>query len=297
MTKGEGYKGLPAESFYSVMRVHPLIRITRPVNALMAGVAALLGYLIGTGGITFEALILLPIVTLITAGGNVLNDVVDAEIDAINRPRRPIPSGAISRRASAWYAVNLFLAGIFLSIFTTPLCFLIALFNSTLLILYAWHLKREPLVGNLTVSYLTGSVFLFGGALAGLYGLERNLPLALITILATMARELLKAAEDVKGDTAGGVVSVPILIGIQRTSFLAFGFAGLAVVVSLLPVIPWWGLTYLLQIGIVDLMILAGTGMVLSCQESECVRKSKATTILKVGMYLALLVFCGAAVV
>lgn len=279
------------------MRVRPFIQITRPVNALMAGVAALLGYLIGTGGITFEALILLPIVTLITAGGNVLNDVVDAEIDAINRPQRPIPSGAVSRRASAWYAVLLFLLGISLCIFTTPLCILIALFNSFLLLLYALHLKRKPLVGNLAVSYLTGSVFLFGGALAGIPGLERNLTLALITILATMARELLKAGEDVAGDTAGGVVSVPLLVGIRKTSYCAFGFAVLAVVVSLLPLIPWWGLTYLLQIGIVDLMILAGAGVALSCQESECLRRSRATTILKVGMYLALLVFCGAAVV
>ena len=67
------------------------------------------------------------------------------DIDAINRPDRPIPSGAVSRAAARGYAVTLFLAGILVSFFTNPLCIAIAVFNSLLLIAYAARLKRTPL--------------------------------------------------------------------------------------------------------------------------------------------------------
>lgn len=267
----------------------------RPVNAIMAGIAALCGLLIATGEVEPRALIVLLIVAIITAGGNVLNDVFDADIDAINRPDRPIPSGTLSQRQATWFAAALLLVGNLLCIFTTPLCILLALLNSVLLILYGSSMKRRPLIGNLTVSYLTGSVFLFGGALGGLYGLERNLTLTAMTLLATMARELLKAAEDVAGDRAGGVVSAPILIGIRNTSYLALGFAGAGVAVSL--AFPWESSLYLPGIGLADLVVLLGAGVALPCIDGHCIRKSRATTILKAGMYVALAVFCVVAIV
>jgi geranylgeranylglycerol-phosphate geranylgeranyltransferase len=54
------------------------------------------------------------------------------------------------------------------------------------------------------VAYLAASIFLFGGALNGLDGLLRNIPVASITFFAMLSRELLKDAEDVEGDRAGG---------------------------------------------------------------------------------------------
>jgi len=82
-----------------------LVRITRPHNAVVAGLTALLGYLIATGTLTSPSLLLAVVVVLVTAAGNVINDVYDIEIDRINRPERPIPSGEISlrgRRCTRW---------------------------------------------------------------------------------------------------------------------------------------------------------------------------------------------------
>ncbi len=83
---------------------------------------------------------------LVTAAGNVINDFFDAEIDAVNRPDRPIPSGAVTRTAARGFAVTLFLAGILVSFFTDSLCIAIAMINSLILIAYAGTLKRTPLV-------------------------------------------------------------------------------------------------------------------------------------------------------
>lgn len=278
------------------MSIPAAIRIVRPHNALVAGIAALLGFLIATGSVTSPSLILAVTVALITAAGNVINDICDVEIDRINRPDRPIPSGEISRRGASLYATILFAAGIGSASLTTSLCLLIAIINSVILIAYAVWLKRIPLLGNIAVAYLTGSIFLFGGAFVGIEGLTRNISIAVITFLATLAREILKDAEDMDGDAIGGAHTLPMIIGIRGTGVVALTCACGAVVTSLLPIGDWWSPFYLIAIGAVDLIILFGASRGLGCTAPDCVRKSDATSILRAGMFAALAVFAIAAV-
>ncbi|MDD1669079.1 MAG: geranylgeranylglycerol-phosphate geranylgeranyltransferase [Methanomicrobiales archaeon] len=272
------------------------ITIMRPVNSLVAGFAALLGYIVATGTLDPFSLLLLPIVFSITAAGNIFNDLCDMEIDRINRPDRPLPSGRVTPRAAGTLAACLFSAGLVLAIPAGLACVIIAVANSLLLLFYARALKRTALWGNVAVSYLSASIYPFGGALAGIAGLERTLPLAGITFLAMLARELLKDAEDVKGDSAAGARTVPILLGVKKTGVAAYACALGAIAVSLLPLVPWWGPAYLVGVGAADVVILFGAARALRCRTPECVRISRSTTLLKLGMYLALAVITGAAV-
>jgi geranylgeranylglycerol-phosphate geranylgeranyltransferase len=258
----------------------------------MAGVAALIGYLIATGTIVSGVVFLIGVVVFITAAGNTINDYYDAAIDAVNRPDRPIPSGEMSRKAALFLAAALFVISIALAIPCNALCLTIAIVNSGVLILYAMSLKRMPFIGNLAVSYLAGSIFLFGGALAGWEGLIMTAPVACITIAAMLSRELLKDAEDVPGDAAGGATTVPIRFGIRATVWLSMGFVLLAILASLVPVM-WWGPLYLAGILPIDLVLLGAAALPLSCRDSVCVRSSHSTTLLKAGMFASLLVFAG----
>jgi len=268
------------------------LKIVRPANAVMAGVATVVAYFIATGTLVPGALLLLCVVILITAAGNVINDYFDAEIDAVNRADRPIPSGQVSRTAALWYAVVLFAAGIAISLFTNPLCAEIALFNSFLLALYAARFKSMPVVGNVVVAYLAGSMFLFGGAFAGLAGLIHLMPLAVMTFLAMMARELLKDAEDVEGDKAGGASTLPIRIGVKKTAYCAFAFTLLSAVASTVPFLLWgWGIPYLVMIGIVDIVLLIAGYRALQCDSPLCIRNSGASAVLKYSMFASLVVF------
>ncbi|QYZ79784.1 geranylgeranylglycerol-phosphate geranylgeranyltransferase [Methanofollis formosanus] len=276
--------------------MHGYLAITRPVNSVVAGLAGVLGYLIATGTVRPEAAFLIGIVALVTAAGNTINDYCDAEIDAVNRPDRPIPSGAVSRRGALVYAALLFTGGVVIALVTNPLCLAIAVFNSVLLVLYAVRLKGTPFLGNLAVAYLSSSIFLFGGALAGPDGLAANLPVAGVTLLAMLAREVLKDAEDVEGDRAGGARTLPMIIGVPRSVALALGFALAAAVLSMLPVFRWWGLPYLLAIGLLNLAVLLGSAGVRGCTTPACVRDSRVTSTLKKGMFLSLLVFTAAAI-
>jgi geranylgeranylglycerol-phosphate geranylgeranyltransferase len=271
------------------------VTIIRPANAVMAGVAAVVAYLIATGTLVPAALLLFAVVLLVTAAGNVINDYYDAEIDAVNRADRPIPSGNVPKRAALWYAVCLFLAGCAASFFMPPLCTAIAVFNTLLLVAYAARLKGMPVAGNVAVAYLAGSMFLFGGALAGIDGLVHVLPIAAMTFLAMMARELLKDAEDVEGDAAGGAVTLPIRIGVKATAQWAFVFAVLSVMASTVPV-SWWGVWYLIGIGCVDGALIHAASKALACENPACIRRSGASSILKYSMFASLVVFTLSAV-
>jgi len=272
-----------------------LIRITRPANAVFAGIASVVAYLIATGMLVPAVLLLFAIVALITAAGNVINDYFDIEIDRVNRPDRPIPSGTVTPRAARAYAVTLFLAGLFLCFFTSPLCMAIAIINSVLLALYAAWLKRTLLLGNIAVAYLSGSMFIFGAALAGTDAIIRVIPFAVMTFFAMLARELVKDAEDVEGDRASGAVTLPIRSGIRMTVVIALLCGILAAASSLIPVLTW-GAWYLAGILVVDGIMLAGCIRAIRCRTPREIIASKASALLKGGMFVSLVVFVLAAV-
>ncbi len=276
------------------MRIPGIVRIMRPANAVVAGCAAILGYVIASGTLVPGVLIVWGVVVLVTAGGNTINDYFDAGIDRINRPDRPIPSGEIGEREAWNLSFVLFAAGILMTAFTTILCVVIALFNSLLLFLYAARLKRSCFSGNLAVSYLSASIFLFGGAYLGLEGAVRVLPIAIITFSAMVSRELLKDAEDIEGDLSAGADTLPVRYGIRPAVLLSLVFATGAVAMSIYPVV-WWGLWYLAGILPVDIIIILAAVRPLACRDPGCVRRSRATGLLKAGMFASLVVFFFAA--
>jgi len=105
--------------------------------------------------------------------GNAINDYFDAGIDAVNRPDRPIPSGRLRKVSAYTFSIVLFACGILTAYFIGTASFMIALFNSFLLYFYAFSLKREVFVGNLSVKLpYWFKPFLFGGAAYGLMGIE-----------------------------------------------------------------------------------------------------------------------------
>ena len=152
------------------------------------------------------------------ASWNALNDYLDLEIDKINRPDRPLPSGRISK-SSAFTAIiltcvisffSLFLAGQIANEMTdnfedwypTIFIWLIAL---TLLVNYEddrilLGLKNRGLPGNLAISISVGLVVLFGAA--GLFDPlnERAVSLFFIGTLYNLSREIIKDVEDMEGD-------------------------------------------------------------------------------------------------
>ena len=277
------------------MSLTGFITITRPVNAVAAGLAAVVAYFIATVTIIPAVILIFVVVALITAAGNVINDYFDMEIDRVNRPERPIPSGQVSMPAARAYAVALFLAGILVCLNTNWLCIAIAVFNAFLLICYAARLKRTPLFGNIAVSYLAASMFLFGGAFDGMQGLFHVMPFAVMTFFAMLARELVKDAEDIEGDRASGAVTIPIRYGIPVTTLFALICAVLAAMASTVPYMSW-GFWYICGILPVDAVILLACIKAARCTTPSAIESSGASLLLKAGMFASLIVFSLSAV-
>ena len=110
-------------------------------------------------------LIVLVVMTY-TAGANSINDVLDLEIDKVNRPSRPIPSNNIERNKALRFSFFLFLAGSVLSLQLPPNAYFISVVVSMpLIVIYSTHLKSKPLIGNIAVSFIIGLSFIFCGTI------------------------------------------------------------------------------------------------------------------------------------
>lgn len=273
-----------------------LLELMRYKNCAMAGLAAVIGaaiaYSAAPGELVWMGLIFITVFS-ITGAGNALNDYFDAGIDAINRPYRPIPSGRITRNCAFRFSIVLFASGIMISYFigTNLLPLLIAVFNSFLLYLYASYLKKKVLIGNLGVSYLTGSTFLFGGAAYGGKGIQVTLILFFLSMLATFAREIVKTIEDIEGDRKDGATTLPIKIGERPAAYLACAFGLLAVFLSPLPYfLDMFNEYYLAVVGIADIVFLYAMVQIL---KKNPTRSSK---YFKVAMFLAMLAFIAGSV-
>lgn len=259
--------------------------ILRPFNCLMASAAAIIGLLIAMVQDMHAALIIAGAVFLITGAGNVINDYYDRQIDAINRPDRPIPSKRVRPQTAFYYSIALFAAGCILAGLAGRICLAIAAFNSLLLFFYARNLKATPILGNLSVSYLTGSTFLFGGAVAGFMGILAN-QVPLVPFWPSTSREIAKDIEDMVGDQQGGARTLPILAGERAAAALAglFGVAGVA-----LSLLAPFGRLYLLIVAVADLLLLLSVYKVI---RKDAAGSQKA---IKKGMAVALLAFLAGA--
>lgn len=271
------------------MRV--LLELMRYRNCAMAGLASVIGAAIAYSAAPGE-LIWVPLifaaVFLITGAGNAINDYFDAGIDAINRPDRPIPSGRIRKDSAFIFSIALFTAGIIISYFigSSLIPFFIAVFNSFLLYFYAFSLKRKVFVGNLSVSYLSGSTFLFGGAAFGIEGIRFTLVLFFLSMLATLAREIVKSIEDMEGDRKDGAITLPIRIGERHAAYAACALGLMAVLLSPLPYFTeLFNEYYLFVVGIADIFFLYAMALVLKRNPSASSR------YFKVAMFFALLAF------
>ncbi|MCZ7668373.1 MAG: UbiA family prenyltransferase [Chloroflexi bacterium] len=131
-------------------QVKGLYKISRPLSTLSGALAVLLGgYVAGTGA--WGHIFLAAVVTiLVSSSANAWNDYRDIEIDKINQPQRPLPSGMITPRTAVIFAISTALLSILLAAFINLPALIIAIVSNLLLFLYSWRLKSTVLLGNVT---------------------------------------------------------------------------------------------------------------------------------------------------
>lgn len=187
---------------------------------------------------------------LIAAGGYVINDIFDQQTDAENKPQRVMIGQSISEATAynIYVALNIIGVGIgfYLSnVIMKPGFATIFILIAALLYLYATSLKQTLLVGNVIVAMLLS----FSVIIIGIFDLypatyEGNqkemavlfsilLDYAIFAFIVNFIREIVKDLQDVNGDYNQGMSTLPIVLGVARTSKVVFALSFIPIAILL----------------------------------------------------------------
>jgi geranylgeranylglycerol-phosphate geranylgeranyltransferase len=259
-------------------RASGFLRILRPVNSVMLGVGVLVGVVI-TGGlrssIPLEILTLAFITGFALAGSAmVINDYFDREIDAVNEPGRPIPSGEVKPKEAVAYSLLLSGVGLAAAFLTSLPNLVIAVFGWVVMMVYSAWGKRTGFLGNLMVSTCIGLPFIYGGIIVG--DVSTSLLFSALAFLSNTGREITKGIVDTEGDASRGVKTIAVLYGVDKAAYFASAFYLIAAAASILPLMLGLVSTWYLPFVIVtDAGLVYGTITLIRDHGRESSRKVK----------------------
>jgi geranylgeranylglycerol-phosphate geranylgeranyltransferase len=262
------------------MSIKPYLQLVRIHNVIGSALSALMGYLVASEWhiIPVRMIVSSLVVALIAAGGYVINDVYDVEIDRINKPYRPIPSGIVSLQTAKNLAYATSITGILLSLILGIFPALVALITVILLFEYAVSLKKSGLIGNLIVA-LTSALSAFYGGLAYFTGnwlYFVSIP-TLYIFFFTLSREFIKGIEDYEGDKANNVRTLAVRLGISKAWKVSKAILVGLIITSPLPYWLGFNIIYPILILILDFLLIY---VILLKETIE--NSSKARGVLKV---------------
>ena len=270
----------------SSSQLSAFFRLPRPLNSLITALSVGIGALTAGQAPTWPALVLAALsAALINGAGNAFNDLLDIDIDRINRPLRPLPAGRLSPSAARIESLLLALAGCALALWLGPWHGLIALAVVALLAIYSIALKNTLLWGNVLVAVVGAIAFPYGALAAGDIG--RSWIPALFAFLFHLGREIVKDIEDMAGDQIRGERTLPLCWGRTQAAVLAAFVYLLLVGFTSLPIFTGlYGALYALAL----LPVHALVGYVLwqLYRQRAVLADDRLGRLLKVGMFLGL---------
>jgi len=272
----------------SMSRLSVYVRLMRPVNCLMMGFAVVVGATLASANVVgvFWPSIIFGFLTgfLLTAASMAINDYYDREIDAINEPNRPIPSGAIKPSEALGFAFILTLLGFAAAYLTNPtniLVFTTALISWIIVVTYVTVGKRTGLLGNFLVSLCVAIPFIYS-SLAVTSTIELNvLIFASMAFLSNTGREITKGIVDVQGDKTQNIKTLAVRFGEKKAAAAAAFFYLSAVFLSPLPwfldIVSFW---FLPLVAITDFGLATSSFILLKDYSREIARKVKKMVLL-----------------
>ncbi len=217
---------------------------------------------------------------LIAAGGYIINDYFDMDIDNVNKPHKLVIGKVISRRWAMLLHMLLSLIGLFLTalvaIHINNVLLLVLNFLSVVLLLfYSTTFKKKLLIGNVIISLLTawvvGVLFIAELKFTDLNELLQNndviqrlykytLVYAGFAFVVSLVREVIKDAEDIVGDKKYGCTTMPIVWGINVAKIYAATWLvvlmGLLIAIFFYAIINNWNwLVSLICLGLIIYLI------------------------------------------
>ena len=192
----------------------------------------------------FPFFLLVLSTVLIAAGGYIINDIEDVDIDKLNKPLKKQIVGRVYPLSIAWFfyaffSVVGFIISLYLAFYIHDFLQLV-IYPLAVALLWAYSkwLKRLPLIGNLVVSFFCAFVawvIFYAQSLyvpsateieQGYYGFQLDILFifiiyAVLAFISTLLREIIKDIEDAEGDKAGNCRTLPIVLGVEKSKWVA----------------------------------------------------------------------------
>jgi len=270
------------------------LRLMRPVNCLMMGFAVVVGAALANPNVreTFGLSLVYGFITgfMLTAASMAINDYYDREIDAVNEPSRPIPSGLIKPKEALAFAFMLTAVGFATAYLTNIFCLGLAIIAWTVFVTYTTVGKKSGLPGNFLVSICVAMPFIYGSA-ATVNAVRLNvLIFASMAFLSNTGREITKGIVDVKGDQTQNVETLAVRFGEKTAAAAASLFYLFAVLLSPIPwllnLVSFW---YIPLVALTDIGLTLSSLMLFKDYSRENARKIKKTALLL--LFVGLLAF------
>ncbi len=201
---------------------------------------------------------------LVCAMSQAVNDWYDRDVDAINEPDRPIPSGRIPGKWGYYIAVAWTILSLLVAAALGRWVLIAALVGVALAWAYSApppRLKRNGWWGNAAcgfsyegLAWITGGAVMLGGALPA----ASSIVLALLYSLGAHGIMTLNDFKSIRGDSQMGVDSLPVLLGPDGAAKVACGVMAAPQVVVIALLIGWGRPV---QAGVVGLLLLGQFAM------------------------------------
>ncbi|MFH0922699.1 MAG: UbiA family prenyltransferase [Candidatus Micrarchaeota archaeon] len=197
-----------------------LIELTAPYYLAIVFVSPFAAYLLINGALPgSQFLFVVASLVFCVLGFNVSNAIFDAELDAVTKPRRPIPSKTVSIKDAAMLAVLFYLLGLSIAVLVNTL--FVSLVLLFILVTMLYNIPQTKLRNRSWGSNVTGAIIYGAIPFLSAYSVSNGNPVpifffAFFVMLFTIISSS-KDFEDVVGESETERKSIPILLGEELT--------------------------------------------------------------------------------
>lgn len=216
--------------------IFPYLQLTRPANVITAIADIWAGFAIAgawdylaTNWIYgdqqfWQNLLWLSLSTIgLYAGGVAFNDIADAELDAIERPERPIPSGRASKSHAMIMSTLLLIFGIVCAFQVNQVAGFLAIAVAACALLYDFWGKHQRILGPINMGLCRSGNLLLGISVAPEV-LQKIWPIALVPLIYVAAITMISRGEvhgkNRKALFVGGLMYTSIFVAIFGLAYL-----------------------------------------------------------------------------
>ena len=238
-----------------------LLQLLKPITWFPPMWAFLCGWISAGPGTALSGWSLLAGVVLtgplVCGASQIVNDWYDQDVDALNEPDRPIPSGRVPGKTAFWFAVVWTVIAQTWAILLGP--WVAAATGLGLALAWAYsapplRLKMNGWWGNSAVAisyeglaWITGAAIVIGGDLPA----EPILLIALLYSIGAHGIMTLNDFKSVEGDLTMGIRSLPAQLGPTRAARVACLFMLLPQLIVILLLVRWSLMPFALTVSLV----------------------------------------------